>query len=119
MTEYRDLSKLPDDAAYWDVLESRILAGLAVRSGADAAPGWSSPLASRAWRLGGLAAAAVLAALLFTPGRSAPAAGGWGLVSLPEGDPALHALVSAPAPPPLAALLLPGAGSSRSTRSGR
>jgi hypothetical protein len=112
MTEFQDLSKLPADAKYWESLEARIMAyvGSRTRGTTARSSGWS-PLAARAWGLGGLAAAAALAALLLMPGRSAPTSNAAGLLSLPEGDPALRALVSASSPPSLAALMLPNSRS--------
>ena len=62
MSDLRDLSELPDDPAYWNGLEKRIVAGLGPRI--QAAPPWWAPLAARAWTLGGLAAAAVIVAML-------------------------------------------------------
>jgi hypothetical protein len=115
MNEFRNLSKLPEDPQYWEDLEARVMADLGspVRGTAVEIPSWWSPLAVRAWGLGGLAAAVALAALLLAPGRSVPGSSAAGLLSLPEGDPVLEALVSAPAPPSLASLMLPENRSAR------
>jgi hypothetical protein len=110
MTDLRDLSRLPEDSGYWDGLEARIMAdvGPHVRARADRRPVLLAPLASRAWGLGGLAAAATLVAVLLAPPRSSdggPASAG--LLRLPTDDPTLRAFVSAPAPPPLVSLVVP------------
>jgi hypothetical protein len=111
MSEYRDLSRLPDDQAYWDALESRVLAGLQDERAVQPA-GWSAPLAGRALGLGALAAAAALAALLLVPARATQQVMTAGLLRLPENDPMVAAFVSADAPPSLASLML----SAESTR---
>jgi hypothetical protein len=114
MSEFRELSKLPDDQAYWNTLEARITAELSpeVRSLPLARPDWWAPLAKRAWALGGLAAAAGLAALLLVPPRARPAAPSTGLLRLPD-NPGLIAFVSAPEPPNLASLMIPSSPSER------
>ena len=108
MSDLRDLSELPDDPAYWDGLEKRIVAGLGPR--VQAAPTtWWAPLAARAWTLGGLAAAAAVAALLLMPARAEPSVvTEAGLLLLPESDPAFVSFVSSPRPPAVGSLLLPG-----------
>jgi hypothetical protein len=112
VTDLRNLSSLPDDREYWDDLEARVMADLGskVRARTTTQPSWA-PLARGAWRLGGLAAAAAIATLLFAPARSADATAAIvnpaGLLRLPPGDPALRAFVQAAEPPPLAWLLLP------------
>jgi hypothetical protein len=116
MTEFRDLSRLPADQSYWDSLEARINAELAplVRAAADRKPVWWRPLAARAWVLGGLAAAAAVAALLLVPSRSAgEPTNPTGLLRPPDDDPALVAFLSAREPPDVAALMLTAAGSDR------
>ena len=114
MSEFRELSKLPKDPEYWDRLEAKITAELGplVRALPETRPEWWAPLATRAWALGGLAAAAGLAALFLVPPRTAPAAAPAGLLRLPD-NPALVAFVSAPEPPSLAALMVPASGSNR------
>lgn len=108
MSELKDLSKLPADPGYWDGLEARISAELApaVRELPRVRPDWWAPISSRALALGGLAAAAGLAAiLLFPPRTPSPAASPSGLFRAPSSDPATVALVSATEPPALASLL--------------
>jgi hypothetical protein len=114
VSDFRDLSRLPDDARYWEGLEARILADLRGRPDAvPAAPRWWAPLAARAWALGGVAAAAALAALLLAPGRTeAGPAAAWPLRP-PAADPAFEALVASPAPPSVASFLLPASRSPR------
>lgn len=110
MTDFRDLSRLPRTEGYWKALEERIVGGLGtrVRETGEARPGWWEPLATRAWRLGMLAAAAGLAAPLVLPPRAAErSANPAGLVRLPEDDPALVAVLTAPAPPRLASMVIP------------
>jgi hypothetical protein len=111
MSDFRELSKLPDDPCYWSDLETRVLSelGPAVRERVWETEGWWAPLAKRAWVLGGLALAAGVAALLLMPprsvnGRAVPA----GLLRVPATDSTVISFVSAPAPPPLATLVLPG-----------
>jgi len=109
MTELRDFSKVPDDAAWWDDLEARIMAELGprVRAGERRRTEWWAPLAHRAWRLGGLAAAAGLVALLFAPARTHDARPtARGLLRLTTSDARLVPFVTADAPPPIAALVL-------------
>ena len=107
MSDLRDLSELPGDEAYWDDLEQRIVGGLGPRVQARA--GWWAPLAARAWTLGGLAAAAAIAAVMLMPARDAGRASTEpGLLLLPGSDPALVSFVSAPGPPAVGSLLLPG-----------
>ena len=106
MDDYRELSRLPDDEAYWDELEARVMSGLGPRVARTAE--WWAPLATRAYALGAIAVAAGVAALLLVPGRSAaPPAVGAGLFRMPDDDPAFVAVLSAPAPPLLGTLLLP------------
>jgi hypothetical protein len=114
MSEFPELSRLPKDRVYWDRLEARIVAELGpdVRALAVSRPDWWAPLARRAWALGALAAAAGLAALLLVPPRTPRVAPATGLLRLPD-NPALVAFVSAPEPPPLAALMLPASRSNR------
>jgi hypothetical protein len=104
MSEFRELSRLPEDPEYWESLQARVMSGLPERSPLGAAPRWWAPLADRAWGLGGLAAAAALAALLLVPDRPTP--DGLALLSLPAEAPEVRALVSAPAPPSIASLML-------------
>jgi hypothetical protein len=107
MSDLRDLSDLPGDQAYWDGLEKKIVAGLGPRLPARAA--WWMPLAARAWALGGLAAAAAIAAILLMPARAEPAPlTDAGLLLLPASDPAFVSFVSSPRPPAVGSLLLPG-----------
>ena len=108
MSDLRDLSELPEDQAYWDGLEKRVLAALGPRV-QPAQAGWWTPLAARAWTLGGLAAAAAIAGLLLMPPRAEPnVVTEAGLLLLPESDPAFVSFVSAPRPPAVGSLLLPG-----------
>jgi hypothetical protein len=107
MSEYPDLSRLPEDPAYWNDLESRVLAGLHTGEAVEVIEqdGWLAPLATRALAIGGLAAAAAIAAILLLPARSpAPLAVG-GLLRMPD-DPIVAAFVAAEAPPALTSLLL-------------
>lgn len=114
MTEYRDLSKLPDDPAYWAALESRITGDLApaLRSAALARTtgGWWAPVARRAGVLAGLAVAAGIAALFLIPPRP-PAAplSPTGILRPPSGDPLITAFVTSAAPPGIASLIIAGA----------
>ncbi|MEO5618963.1 MAG: hypothetical protein ABIS67_14435 [Candidatus Eisenbacteria bacterium] len=108
MMDFRELSRLPSDPGYWKGLEKRIVSGLGpfLLDAAEARADWWAPLATRAWSLGGLAVAAVLAALLVLPPRAPerqvfPA----GLLRFPEDDPALVALLSDSEPPDL--MLIP------------
>lgn len=109
MTDFRELSRLPEDERYWRALEERIVGELApvVHDVATTGAAWSDGLAANALRLGALAAAAGIAALLILPARAVdrevPAAG---LLRLPEDDPALVAMLTADAPPALASLLI-------------
>ena len=114
MTEFKDLSRLPDDPEYWNRLEARITAelGPSVRALAAARPGWWAPVATRAWGLGGLAIAAGIAALLLLPSRASEATSPAGIFRVPD-DPAMVAFVSAPEPPPLASLMIPSSRSDR------
>ena len=114
MSEFRELSKQPKDPEYWNRLEARITAELGplVRALPETRPEWWAPLATRALALGGLAAAAALAALLLVPPRARPAAPTTGLLRLPD-NPALIAFVSAPEPPKLASLMIPSSRSER------
>ena len=108
MTDLRDLSRLPVDPGYWDDLAARITGELGPRV-RDAArrPAWWAPLAARAWPLGGLACAALLAALLLVPPRPAEStAATTGLLRPPPGDSAVAAFVRATAPPGLTSLVL-------------
>lgn len=110
MTDFRDLSRLPTDEGYWKALEERIVAelGPGVREAEEARPRWWEPLATRAWSLGALAAAAGLAALLVLPPRATEhPVNPTGLLRLPEDDAALVALLTAPAPPQLASMVIP------------
>ena len=113
MTEFSDLSRLPDDEDYWKRLEERVVTGLhAPASGRfQATPEWWAPLARRAYALGALAAAAAIATLLLLPASSdAPAPSPTGILRPPE-DPAMLAVLSAPEPPALTTLMLPPARS--------
>jgi hypothetical protein len=107
MTDPREFSRLPADARYWDGLEARIMEemGPRVRAGAAQRVYWWTPLAARAWGLSGLAAAAAVAFLLLTPGRSPGIVSGL-LWRMPD-DPALATFLSSTAPPPVAALVIP------------
>jgi hypothetical protein len=108
MTEWRDLSHLPEDSGYWNDLEKRIMSELGpqVRAVPATAPHWLAPLAARAWGLTGLAAAAAIAALLLVPPRKEQRVS-VGLLTLPGSDPSFTSFVSASSPPPVGALLLP------------
>jgi len=107
MSEFRDLSRLPSDQAYWDDLEARIVGQAvgAAKAGEVVGPGWWAPLASRALALGGLAAAAGIAALLLVPPRIHDSRGNsTTLLRLPH-DPGMVAFLSAPEPPSLVSLM--------------
>lgn len=112
MSEFPELSKLPDDPDYWTALEARVLAGLppgphtAATAGGHgrAAAGWWSPFETGAPGLVATALAAVLAALLLLPPR--PALEGAEMLLAPA-DPAGAAIIAAPSPPSLASLVLP------------
>ena len=104
MSEFRDLSKLPSHQKYWDEMEARIV-GQAVGAARAGGPGWWAPLASRALALGGLAAAAGIAALLLVPPRIHDSPGNpTTLLRLPD-DPGMVAFLSAPEPPSLVSLM--------------
>ena len=110
MMEPDQLSKLPDDPAYWARLESRVegavLADLAA-AGAPADRDWYAPLVSRAWWLTGLAAAAAIA-VMFVPRESTPAAPLPMLVAA-SAENELNPLMSRAAPPAVAELLVSAA----------
>lgn len=112
MTEFRDLSRLPDDPAYWEQLESSITGSLAplVRAGAESRQTWWSPITRQAWALGGLALAAALAVLLLAPPRrdDGPSATGW--LRPPESAPAVTAFLASERPPSVATLLFLSGG---------
>jgi len=110
MTDFHDLSKLPDDAAYWHGLEARVLENATplLCKASSTRPGVWAPLAERAGALGGLAFAAALAALLLVPPRPvSPAAGAPGLLRIPQDDPTMAAFLSSGEPPPVVTLVLP------------
>jgi hypothetical protein len=112
VTEFRDLSRLPVDQEYWDALEARIMSDLGprVREGAFASGGWLRPLSARAWTLGAVALAAGIAALMLMPPRDPDAVDrSSGFLGVPAKDPVVAAFISAPAPPAVAALVLPEA----------
>jgi hypothetical protein len=107
MTELRDLSRLPDDAAYWANLEARILAdvGKPASAGRESEP--LGPLAARAWSLSGFAAAATIAALLLLPSRSSSPGGERpGLLKASQDNQAILDFVTAPAPPGVISLVM-------------
>jgi hypothetical protein len=111
MTEFRDLSRLPDDPAYWEQLESNITGSLGplVQAGAEAGQGWWSPITRQAWALGGLALAAALAVLLLAPPRDRePSATGW--LPPPRNDPAVTAFLASDRPPSVATLIFLSGG---------
>ena len=114
MSEYRELSKLPADQAYWDGLEARITAelGATVRALPEARSEWWAPLATRAFAIGGLAAAAGLAALLLLPSRPGEPVPPTGILPLPD-NPALLSFISAAEPPALLPMLIPASRSPR------
>lgn len=108
MSELHGFSRLPREQAYWDGLQSRVLdAVVEAGPGPERRATWMSPLAGRAWALGGLALAAAVATLLLLPGRDAdrPASPA-GILRAPADDPSLVAFVTATAPPPLASLMV-------------
>jgi hypothetical protein len=115
MSEFRELSKLPDDPEYWAALEKRVLAGLPAEPHAVAPPGgpgrnavgWWSAFETGAPALLATALAAVLAALLLLPPR--PATEGGELLLTPA-DPAGASIIAAPSPPALASLVFPADG---------
>jgi hypothetical protein len=116
MTEFRDLSRLPANQAYWDGLAARIAdrLGPRVRAAVTARTRWWAPTTRGTWLAGGLAVAATLAALLLTPPRIAPESPApTGLLRAPKEDPATLAFVTAPAPPSLALLVISSTGSTR------
>jgi hypothetical protein len=106
MNEFRDLSRLPGDAEYWEQLEARVVAGLPAGRPDVGATRWWSPLEAGAVGLGATAVAALLAALLFPPPRARVTDGNL-LFLLAPADPALVALLASPSPPALASLVLP------------
>ena len=129
MSEYRDLSKLPDDDAYWSALESRITGELGPRIrdarvttalGSDDA-GWWAPLERRALRLAGLAIAGGLAAVLLLPRDPSPEIPDAALAAALRGptafmlptDPALAAPLATAGPPAVATLVLPAEATPR------
>ena len=109
MTEFRDLSRLPVDQTYWEDLEARIMADLGpqVRASRGTGETWLAPIAARAWRLGGLAIAAGLAALMLVPARAQERVTPSGLLRLPSDDATIAAFVEAASPPAIASLVLP------------
>lgn len=112
MKEFRDLSRLPVDPEYWNALEARIMSDLGprVRGGSVGSGGWLRPLSARAWTLGAVALAAGLAGLILVPPRDPDAIdGSLGFLGVPAKDPVVAAFISAPAPPAVAALVLPEA----------
>lgn len=108
MTEFRDLSRLPVEQRYWDDLEARITADLSpLIRGTNRRAAWWTPLARRAWLLGGVAAAAVAATIWLLPARSPSGIETvGGMFRVPQQNPALVAFVAAPAPPAVAAVVL-------------
>jgi len=111
MSEFRDLSGLPDDPEYWAALESRVLAGLDTGLHAVPAPrdaggpaGWWSPFESRAAKLVATAIAAVVAAILLLPPRRAESAPP---LLLAPTDPIGASIIGAAAPPALGSLVFP------------
>jgi subtilisin family serine protease len=108
MTDFRDLSRLPDDPAYWAELEARMLAATGdVGAATGAVRPWWSTLGQRAGTLVGLAAAAGIATLLLVPARPAvEAVPAVTMLGSAIADPTLARFVAAPAPPAIANLLV-------------
>jgi hypothetical protein len=117
MMQPDELSKLPDDPAYWARLQSRVegaVLGDLVSApvsppSPQAASAWYTPLARRAWWLSGLAAAAAIAVAL-VPRESAPPAPLTMLMSATAGN-SLSPLMTREAPPAVAELLVSAAQS--------
>ena len=106
MRELRDLSKLPNEPAYWDQLEARIAGSQRGEVAGLQGSSWWVPLANRALGLGGLAAAAGIAALLLVPPRAAGAAiNPTVMFRLPD-DPTMAAFLSSPEPPSLVSMIV-------------
>lgn len=104
MSDYRELSELPRDDAYWHDLEARLLDRLPLAAAKETGkPSWMQPLAKRAAGLGWLAAAG-LAALLLVSGRPDRRGAGLPFLTWPD-DPLADAFL-APSPPALASLLI-------------
>jgi hypothetical protein len=119
VSDERELSELPSDEAYWEGLETRIVSDLrprvrdvaAANAGAHAEPAgiaWWAPLAARALPLGGLAAAAAVATLLFASERVSRTDRSVGILAIPDDDPAFSAFVLSPSPPPIASFVIAG-----------
>src|SRR5262245_54163671 len=101
--ELRDLSSLPEDPAYWAALEQRVVAGISDprRAHVPLIPTpWYAPLVRR---VGGLAAVAAAAGVVFAflPSREMPDATGSAA--------ALRVVAESSAPPALAALIVASA----------
>jgi len=103
MRKLRELSKLPEDPAYWEQLEARIVTRTQVAGTVEAA--WWVPLAARATALGGLAIAAGIAALLLIPPRGSTRNSNPTLLFRLPDDPAMHVFLSSSRPPSLASLM--------------
>lgn len=111
MSDYRELSELPRDDAYWRDLEARVLDRLPSVATQEAGTiSWMQPLAKRAAGLGWLAAAG-LATLLLVSGR--PDHGGAGLPFLTWPDEPLADAFLAGSPPALASLLITASAEAR------
>jgi hypothetical protein len=111
MTDFRELSRLPEDRAYWAGLEQRIASELSplLRDAARARARWWAPLAARAGGRGAAAAAAGPAVALLIPPRAVQQqAAAAGLPRLSGDDPALAALLRLPVDDPALAALLAG-----------
>jgi len=102
MSDWRELSRLPESSEYWRALQRRI--------GGAASPELAAQRAHQRWINRGLAggvlaAAACVAALLLAPPASSD-----GQVSLEAGlapaDPLARELLSSPEPPPVGGLLV-------------
>jgi hypothetical protein len=113
MIEPRELSKLPDDPAYWARLESRIegavLADLASSAAVPETREWYAPLVARAWWLTGLAAAAAVLVMLVP--RQTPSPGQFPMLITASAETALSPLMTREAPPAVAELLISAAQS--------
>ena len=114
MTKFRELSRLPDDPAYWAAFETRILheLGPRVRDGATTVSVWA-PVARHAWKLFAFGVAAAAGSVMLIPQASAQDQGARALLRPSEPNPAWAAYVQAGEPRSVTSLVLPPARGAR------